>query len=155
MKTRSNFGAGGVAALVVVIVGAIIFGLHGGKVEVVPDTRPVIQPPQSGAAVVAFLRTSGGHSLFGLRIVDSTHLAEVQFLTGPGCSALLYSGDPWPTDHAPCASPVKVAGHVSGLGNTASGDSLVGVEFTVTRACFELLKPGMSWPPTIAECTVR
>jgi hypothetical protein len=153
MQARSNFGAGGILALVGVIVGMVFFGLYWSRVEVVQDKRPVIPPPESGAAVVAFVRESGGFSPLGVRIADSTHYAEVQFLTGPGCTALLHSGDPWPTGYTQCSSPVKIVGQVSGLGVTASGESLVGVELTVARACFELLKPGMDWPPTLPQCT--
>lgn len=155
MQTRSNFGAGGVLALVGVIVGVMFFGLYWTRVEVVKDKHPVVPSPESGAAVVDVVRESGGFSPLGVRIADSTHYAEVQFLTEPGCSALLHSGDPWPSGYEQCPSPVSVVGQVSGLGITASGESLVGVEFKVTRACFDLLRPGMGWPPTLPECTRR
>ena len=155
MKARSTFGAGGALVLVVVIVGVVFLGLHGGTVEVRTDDGPVTPPPRRGAAVVAFLRESGGFSPLGIRITDSTHYAEVQFLTEPGCSSVLRSGDPWPTTDAQCSSPVTIAGKVRSLGITASGDSLVGVEFEVPKACFELLKTGMGWPSSIPQCTLR
>jgi hypothetical protein len=145
--------AGGIVALVSVIVGAVALGLGGGTRQVVIDPHPVIPPPDSGAAVIAALRQSGGRSLLGIRISDSKHYVEVEFLTGPGCSGQLRSGDAWPTGYAQCASNVRVVGRVSGLGITASGASLVGVEFEVVRSCFELLKPGMGWPPAPPECT--
>ena len=141
--------------LVVVIVGAVFYGLHGGTVGVRTDDGAVIPPPHRGAAVVAFLRESGGFSPLGVRIADSTHYVEVHFLTEPGCSSLLHSGDPWPTTHSQCSSPVTIVGTVRGLGIASSGDSLVGVEFEVPRACFELLKPGMGWPSTVPQCTLR
>jgi hypothetical protein len=143
--------AGGILAVVAVVVGVVIFGMNGGTREVVIDPHPVIPPPESGAAVIAALRQSGGRSLLGIRISDNKHYAEVEFLTGPGCSGRLRSGDAWPTGYAQCRSQVKVVGRVSGLGITASGASLVGVEFEVTRWCFELLKPGMAWPPALPE----
>jgi hypothetical protein len=77
---------------------------------------------------------------------------EVKFLTGPGCSQLIASGDPWPAPYPECASAVPVAGEVGGTGVTVSGDSIVGVRFEVSRACFDRLERGMPWPPDVAEC---
>lgn len=138
--------------VVAVVVGVVILGANGGTRQVVIDPHPVIPPPESGAGVVAALRQSGGRSLFGIRISDSKHYVEVEFLTGPGCSGRLRSGDVWPTGYAQCSSQVRVVGRVSGTGITASGASIVGVEFEVARSCFKLLKPGMGWPPALPEC---
>jgi hypothetical protein len=148
-------GAGGIVALVAVIIGVVILGMNGGTVRVVTDPHPVIPPAESGAAVVAALRQSGGRSLLGIRLADSKNHVEVEFLTDPGCSGRLHSGETWPTGYAQCSSQVRVVGQVSGLGTTASGASLVGIEFEVTRSCFDLLTPGMGWPPAIPDCTPR
>jgi hypothetical protein len=155
MKPRSNLGARGVVVLVLLVVGvvgAFSFGLHAGKVQVVNDERTEVLPTHSGTAVVAVLHESGGWSLFGVRVADSTPYVEVRFLTQPGCSGKLRSGDTWPTSLPQCSSPIKIVGTVRGLGVTTSGDSVVGVEFEVSRACFELLGRGMAWPTTDAEC---
>ncbi len=158
MTTRSSLGTRGVVTLVVLVagvLGALFVGLHSGRVEVVSDPRPEVLPTDNRTAVVAVLRESGGWSLFGARITDSTRHVEVRFLTGPGCSGLLQPGDPWPTTFPECSSPVEVAGKVGTLGVTPSGDSLIGVEFEVSRACFKLLDQGMTWPITDPECGPR
>ena len=158
MKTRSNLGTRGVVVLVVLVASVVValwFGLHQGTVQVVNDPRTEVLPPPRGTAVIAVLRESGGRSLFGIRIADSTTYVEVRFLTEPGCSGLLRPGDPWPTSFAQCSSPVKIVGKVRGLGVTTSGDSLIGVEFEVSRSCFESLGRGMAWPTTDPHCTVR
>jgi hypothetical protein len=158
MKARSNLGTRGVVVLVVLVasvVGVFWFGLHQGTVQVVNDPRPEVLPPHRGTAVIAVLGESGGRSLFGIRISDSTPYVEVRFLTEPGCSGLLRPGDPWPTSFPQCSSPVKVVGKVGALGVTTSGDSLVGVEFAVPRACFKLLARGMAWPTTDPDCIIR
>ena len=147
-------GAGGIVALVMVIGGLAFYALRSGTAEVVVDGGPVVTPPEDGTAVVAFLRESGGFSLFGLRFADRTHLVEVQFITEPDCSRLVTSGDSWPTPYPQCVSPVPLVGEVRGLGITVSGNSLVGVEFGVRRACFDLLAPGMPWPTLLPECSL-
>jgi hypothetical protein len=81
--------------------------------------------------VVAFLLKDGGSSLFGLRLVDSTHHVEVHFLADPGCAPLLESDESWPTPHPECTGPAGLSGKVGTLGTTMSGRSLVGVQFTV------------------------
>ena len=158
MKTRSNLGTRGVVVLVVFVLGVVgvfWFGLDTGKVEVVKDERPEVLPTERGTALVAGLRKSGGWSLFGVDITNSTSYVEVRFLTDPGCSGLLRSGDPWPASFPQCSGPLKIVGKVRGLGVTPSGDSIVGVEFEVPRACFELLGRGMVWPIPDPECSIR
>jgi hypothetical protein len=150
MKQRFALGL----ALVLLLGGVAFYGLRSARTEVASSEDPVVTPPETGAAVVAFLRESGGFSLLGIRFADSTHFVEVQFITEPGCSRLVTSGDPWPTPYPQCVSPVGMAGEVRGLGITVSGNSLVGVEFEVPRACFELLAPGMAWPTSLRECSL-
>jgi len=133
-------------------VGVGIMALRPGSVEVSVDDVPPVTPPADGTAVVADSRGPGGLNLFGIQIIDPTHTVDVVFLTGPGCSALLLSGDPWPAPYPSCASDVDVSGSVGGLGVTEDGRSLVGVTVTVSRACFERVERGMVWPPDLAEC---
>jgi hypothetical protein len=116
------------------------------------ERAQVIPPPPRGIVVLASLREAGGLSMFGVRIVDATHYADVLFLTNPDCSRSIGQGDHWPTSDSPCTSPVPIVGTVSGIGTTASGDPLIGVEFEVARACFAQLHPGMDWPPNLREC---
>lgn len=152
MKSRSPMGVSGTVALALVLAGLAFYGLRPGRTEVVYDEGPVITAPDTGAAVVAFLRESGGFSPFGLRFTDSTHYVEVQFITEPGCFELLDGGDPWPTPHQQCSSSVEMVGEVGSLGINRFGRSLVGVQFKVPRACYELLVPGMAWPSGFPEC---
>ena len=152
MKPRSPLGTAGVVALVVLAAGLAFYGLRPGEAEVVVDQGPPVVPPQSGAAVVAYLRETGGFSLFGIRFADSTHHVEVQFLTEGDCSALISGDDPWPTPYPQCTGPVEMVGTVGGLGLDISGRSLVGVEMEVPRACYERLEPGMGWPPDLPQC---
>ena len=90
-----------------------------------------------------------------MRIADTTHHVEVQFLAGPDCGGLLGGRDPWPSPHTQCSAPVDIVGNVDGIGITQSGDSLVGAEFEFPRACFEQLEPGMEWPPDLPECALH
>jgi hypothetical protein len=150
--TTKPMHAGGIVVLVLLVVGAVVLALHPGTTEVAVDDSPPVEPPADGTAVIASLRAPGGFSLFGMQIIDPTHTIEVVFLTGPGCSAVLASGDPWPTPHPECASKVDVAGEVGSLGVTATGESLVGVTFTLSGGCYRLLEHGMAWPPDLPEC---
>jgi hypothetical protein len=152
MEPRSRLGVSGTVVLVGLLVGVVFYGLRSASVEVVYDDGPVVVAPETGEAVVATLRASGGFAPFGLRIVDSTHTVAIQFTTAPGCADLLAGGDPWPSPHTECSSPVDVNGQVAGLGVTQTGRSLVGVEFTVSRRCWEQLEQGMTWPPNRPQC---
>ena len=144
--------SGGTVVLALLLVGAVAFALRPGTETIVVDDSPPVEPAADGTAVIHGLRAPGGLALFGVQIVDPTHTVEVQFLTGPGCSALLASGDPWPTTHPECASRVDVVGVIGGLGITNTGQSLVGVTLTVPGACYDRMERGMVWPPGIPEC---
>jgi hypothetical protein len=133
-------------------VGVVALGLRPSTETVVYDDTPPIVLPDDGTAVVHALRAPGGLSLFGVQIIDPTHRVEVQFLTGPGCAALITSGDPWPTSHPECASPSEVVGEIGSTGLTSTGRSLVGVIFVVSGGCFDVLERGMPWPPGDPEC---
>lgn len=136
--------------LALVALGFLVLGE--GSAEVSSSDEPEVQAPTDGGAVVARLRSEGGFAPFGLRIVDSTHYVEVRFLTDPGCSALVGSGDPWPTTRVECRGPEGLEGTVAGLGVDRTGASIVGVEFEVSRDCFASLDPGTPWPSGSPEC---
>lgn len=152
---HSRRPAAGVApiATLVVVGAALWFGAHVGHAA--RDQHPEVLPRRRDTAVVAGLRETGGWSLFGVRITGSTAHVEVRLLADPGCAERLRSGDPWPAHVPQCASPVSTVGTVSGLGVTLSGESLVGVDFDVSQACFRLLELGAAWPTTDRNCTVR
>lgn len=145
--------AGGLAVLAVLVAGAVVLALRPGTTEVTVDHSPPVRPPADGTAVVATMHAPGGLALFGWQIIDPTHEIEVAFLTGPGCAALLTPGEPWPTPRQECASRVDVDGVVGSLGVFDTGESLVGVTFTVSGACYDVVARGMAWPPDLPECT--
>jgi hypothetical protein len=144
-------GAGAVV-LSLVVAGAVVLALRSGSETVGFDTPAAPPLPADGSAVIHDLRAPGGLALFGLQIVDPTHTVEVQFLTGPGCSTLVSSDDPWPAPYPECAGGPDITGVVSSLGVTDTGQSLVGVTFPVSGECHEQLRTGMTWPPGIPEC---
>lgn len=148
-----KIAAGLVVFVALIVVAASV--LRPVRSEVVSVEVPVLPVPEPGTAIVALLRESGGFSLLGIRIADTTHHVEVQFLAEPGCTGLLGDREPWPTAYPQCSAPIDIVGNVGGVGVTQSGDSLVGVEIEVPRACFEQLEPGMEWPPDLPECALR
>jgi hypothetical protein len=133
-------------------IGLVVLALRGGTATIVVDDHPPVDPPADGSAAIVTLRAPGGLAPLGIRLIDPTHAVEVQFLAGPGCSQLLTSGEAWPTDVPQCATGVDVTGTIGGLGTTASGQSIVGVTFPVSRSCYEQLEVGMAWPTGYAEC---
>jgi len=152
VKPKPPVGVLGIVGLILLAAAVAFVALRPGSTVVVVDDAPPIAFPEAGIAVVASLRQSGGFSPFGLRITESTHYVEVHFITEPGCSVVVDSGDPWPTPYPECSSPVEMVGEVGGLGRTMSGDSLVGVQIKVPGACYDLLERGMTWPSDHPEC---
>lgn len=152
MRPRTPVGVGGIVVLTLLGLAALFYLLRPAGSEVVVDDAGPIDPPGPGVAVIASVRASGGFSIFGIRLTDPTYFAEVQFVTEAGCAGLVESGDPWPTPHSQCPGPAEIAGEVSGLGRTASGDALIGVRIEVPKACHRALTPGMGWPPDLQEC---
>jgi len=152
VKPKPPMGVGGIVALTLLAVVLVFLALRPGSTEVVVDDSEPIDPPEAGAALVAFLRQSGGFSPFGFRITDSTHYVEVLFISGPDCSTMVDSGDPWPSPYSQCSSPVRIVGEVGSLGRTVTGDSLIGVQIKVPGDCYDLLEPGMAWPSDHPEC---
>jgi len=104
------------------------------------------------AAVVSAKRESGGSSIFGFTIGRTSHLVAVQFFEDPGCHAVVSSGEPWPTPHEECRNTVPVSGEISGIGITATGQSIIGVELEVSGTCYDTVTPGDSWPTSAPEC---
>lgn len=139
-------------ALVALVAGLLLFGLHATNQEVVRGQPAEVLPGRDGLPVVAVLRESGGTSVFGIRITSGTRYVEVRFLAPAGCSEQLRTGDAWPSPIARCAIASEIAGNVRGLGTSASGESLVGVEFEVSRRCFDHLLRVMAWPSTDRDC---
>lgn len=141
-------------ALLVVALGAFAFiGLRGTRTEIFVSDDPEVTVAQDGTAVVDVLRESGGFSLLGLHFTDSTHSVEVKFITAPGCSGRVETGDPWPAPLDECAGPTGLAGAIGGTGVTITGDSVIGVVFEVPRGCFKRLSRGMPWPTEFPECS--
>lgn len=152
MARRPAVTGGGGVFLALLLVGLVALALRpGGETVVMDDSDPVV-PPDDGTPVVHTLRAPGGFSLFGLQVVDPTHTVEVVFVAGPGCAALLESGEPWPTPHPECAHSANIQGLVGGTGISSSGMSMVGVSFSVPGDCFDLLTRGVVWPPSFPEC---
>lgn len=149
---KPSLGPVGVGALIVLAFGLVFFALRAGTTTITYDDSPPVSIPTTGVPVVASLREAGGFSLLGVHFGSRKHFVEVQFMTQPGCSALLTPGDPWPPPYPECTSTVSLTGTVGGLGVTADGRSLVGVQMTVSRACFEQLERGMTWPSGLDEC---
>ena len=139
-------------AIIVAISAMGLVVVRPGSAEVGLVDATALDPPGPGIAVVGRLRESGGLSLFGMRVVDATHYAEVLFTTGADCAGLLHSGDPWPTPHPACSAPVHLAGEIGSIGKTSSGRSMIGVEFAVPGDCHDRLEPGVEWPAGHPEC---
>ena len=142
-------------AFLALLAALLSVGLHVNNSEVVTDQPAEVLPVRNGQPVVAVLRESGGLSLFGIRINRGAQHVEVRLLAPRGCSGRLRTGDPWPSPIAQCSTAATIAGTVRGFGTTPSGDSLIGVEFEVSRTCFEHLRRGMTWPPTDPECAAH
>ena len=158
MQPEARKIAAGVVAsvafgILIVVLAASV--LRPTRSEVIFDDGPAVANPEPSRSIVALLRESGGFSLFGIRFADTTNHVEVRFLAGRDCAGLLSGRDPWPSPHTQCSAPVELVGKVGGIGIDQSGNSLVGVEFEVPRACFEQLEPGMEWPPDLPECALH
>ena len=109
-------------------------------------------PTELGEGVVVGKAATGGLSIFGMRFRSQTYSADVQLLAEAGCALSLKGGDPWPSTREECASDVPVAGEIVGLGQTATGESIVGVRVELTRDCYDALTPGDLWPPDRPGC---
>jgi hypothetical protein len=151
--SRESIGA---AILGTLVVGAlIVVALAPGTTTI--EIRPFIElddVESSGpsAAIVIANHESGGSSIFGFTIRRTSHFVSVQFFDEPGCHAVVDAGEPWPTPYEECTSAMPVSGEISLTGITATGQSIIGVEFEVSGTCYETVTPGDSWPTSAPEC---
>lgn len=110
--------------------------------DTVPDGGPV-------ARVISKLETPG-RSFLWFRLSDPSYEVTVQFFAPPGCSGSVSFEDPWPSSDPSCATDVPVAGIVSGIGTTQTGESVIAVDVQVNPECFAAVAPGDYWPPASA-----
>ena len=143
---------GGIALAAVI---ALVFGLGGLQSTSEPArVQPPATPPATGAAVSG-LTADEGLSILGLRLRPAVYRVQVEFLLAGECLSRLDFGASWPVDDRACASDVQIEGTISGLGNAATGDTIVIVEREISEACFDALNAssGGPWPPATDACT--
>ncbi len=143
-----NAGLAVVLGVVVLVVGiAAVAGLGLQSKSVVSTSEYTFDPEADAdrGAVVVRRATDGGFTILGHTMGTVTHRVTVDFVAPAGCSTQLTYGGPWPSPIASCQTDVDIAGTVEGLGITPSGESFVGVEFDVSRECYELAVPGVAW----------
>jgi hypothetical protein len=90
---------------------------------------------------------SGGNSIFGIHFGHVTYRVSVHVITAPGCFEAVNSGDRWPTSIEGCSIETDIEGEIAGGGIAATGDSIIGVVFEVSRQCFDITAVGDMWPP--------
>ncbi len=78
---------------------------------------------------------SHGLSILGLRLRPAVFRVQVEFLVAGECESRLDFGVSWPVDDPACSSDVPIEGTISGLGNAASGDTIVIVEREISEGC--------------------
>lgn len=52
-----------------------------------------------------------------------------------------------------CASPVPIAGVISGGGITPTGETIVTVDVEVSGDCYDTIIVGDEWPPRATACS--
>ena len=141
----------------VLVVGAlIVLALRSTSTEtevLAPVTLGDPQDVEPTAAVITGKHESGGFSILGLRFGHRTYRLSVQFYDAPGCFEVVSFGDSWPTPFQDCSSGVSITGEISGIGNTATGESIIGVDVEVSEDCYQAVAPGEMWPPAAPACT--
>jgi len=151
--SRESIAAAVLGVLVVVVLVVVAFAPGSTTTEVLPPIQlDDVESVGPNAAIVSAKRESGGSSIFGFKIGRTNHLVRVQFFDEPGCHEVVSSGEAWPTPHEECTSRVPVRGEVSGIGITAAGQSIIGVELEVSGTCYDTVTPGDSWPTSVPEC---
>jgi hypothetical protein len=151
--SRESIAAAILGALVVGVLVVVALAPNSTTSEVLPPIT--LEDPESvepNAAVVMEKHESGGSSIFGFTIRRTSHFVRVQFFDEPGCHAVVSSSEAWPTSHEECRSTVPVRGEVSGIGITATGQSIIGVDIEVSGTCYDTVTPGDSWPTSAPEC---
>ena len=153
MSRETNVGV----ILGVLVVGALVmFALRSTstETEVLPSvTLGDPQDVEPTAAVITEKHESGGFSILGLRFGHTTYRMSVQFYDAPGCWEVVRFGEPWPTPFQDCTSRVAITGEISGIGNIATGESIIGVDVEVPEDCYQAVARGETWPPTAPACT--
>ena len=141
--------------MVVLAVVALVFGLGGMTSTSGPArVQPPVTPPATGA-VVSGLTVDEGLSILGVRLRSAVFRVQVEFRVAGECQSRLDFGASWPVDDPACSSDVPIEGTISGLGNTASGDTIVIVEREISESCFDAIdaRSGGAWPPAEETCT--
>jgi hypothetical protein len=112
--------------------------------DTVPSGGPI-------ATVVAKIETGGGGFLwFGGG--EPSYGLQVQFFAPPSCAGVVGFDEAWPNPDPACSVAVDVTGTVTGLGVTSTGETIVTVLASVTKACFEEVPLGAFWPPESPAC---
>ena len=147
-----------VAVIVAVIVVGALALLAGRSTYIETEVLPSVtlgdpQDVEPNAAVITGKHQTGGFSIAGLRFGHTTYRISVQFFAGPGCHELVDHGEPWPTPYQDCASAVPITGSISGLGNTGTGESIIGVDVEVAEDCYKAVALGENWPPPAPPCS--
>jgi hypothetical protein len=151
--SRESIAAAILGALVVGVLVVVALAPNSTTTEVGPLIElDDVESLGLNAAVVITKHESGGSSIFGFTIRRTSHLLRVQFFDEPGCHAVVSSGEAWPTSHQECRSTVPVRGEISGIGITATGQSIIGVELEVSGTCHDTVTPGDPWPTSAPEC---
>jgi len=101
-----------------------------------------------GDVVVIGKSQSGGNSIFGIHFGHVTYSVSVHVIAAPGCFEAVNSGDRWPTSIEGCSIEADIEGEIGGGGISATGDSIIGVVFEVSRQCFDITAVGDTWPPS-------
>lgn len=145
------------AGAAVLVLGFMALRPGTSEIEYLPsvtlDDPQDLGPSAMSAAVVLGTDQSGGSSFLWLDLGSKTYSVTVQFYAPPGCFELVEFGDQWPVPYPECSSDIPVAGEVTGLGNTPTGESMVAVDVEVARDCFDNVARGSSWPPAVSACT--
>jgi len=100
-----------------------------------------------GDVMVIGKNQSGGNSIFGIHFGHVTYRVSVHVIAAPGCFEAVNSGDRWPTSIEGCSIETDIDGEIGGGGISATGDSIIGVVFEVSRQCFDITAVGDMWPP--------
>lgn len=140
-------------------IGAVVaFALGGTSVETTVLPPVSLGDPQDvepTAAVITAMRKSEGFSIFGLELGGTTHYLSVQFYETPGCWEVVSFGELWPTSFEECSGAVAIAGEISGIGNTGTGESMISVDVEVPEACYVAVARGGTWPSTASACVIE
>lgn len=154
MSRPPTSGAGILAAVVVAVLALAFFGLRPQRVVTEPAAEYPYDPATEGdlGPVVVSTRSSGGFRLLGFQLGHQQHTVSVRFVAPPGCSQQLATGQSWPVANPACTTPYTVTGTIGGLGTTADGRSLIGLDIDVSRECSATVELGTVWPPTTGAC---